>query len=173
MENSSSLNSTTPVVEPVSPALSDYPVVNVDKPSAKMVELLKDITFSRCEIMTSLTTYLYQSWITYPQNLQLSLSLHQIALAKLAQLNALSKAIVAHGGNPNFSNSNGAYWSGAYVCHNRCSATFLTSNIALEKHIIEKYRNLQNETQNANLKLLLDQLVSENVSTIQTFQAYL
>ena len=151
----------------------ELPNVIADRPSAKIVGLLKDVSFSKCSEQTALSTYLYQSWITFPQYPNLSRSLEQISMVEMRHLDALAKAIVTFGGKPNFSNSNGAYWSAAYLNQTSDPLCFLRKNIEAEKHGITKYRDLQNQITNESLTSLIDRIIADELLHIQVFERYL
>lgn len=151
----------------------ELPTVITDRPSARIVALLKDSSFSKCSEQTALATYLYQAWITFPQYPNLARSLEQISMVEMRHLDALANAIVAFGGKPNFSNSNGAYWSGAYINQTSDPKRFLEQNIEAEKCGINKYREIQSQTTNQSLIALIDRIIADELLHIQIFESYL
>lgn len=173
VENSPVLTQPTPQTVPVQPVLRDYPVVIVDRKSANVVALLKNAVFGKNSEMTALTSYLYQSWITSPQNGTLAKSLENMSMQEMHHLDLLASAIVAFGGNPNYSNSNGAFWQGNYV--NFCNDTvcLLRNNIAAERRAIADYRALQQQITNQSLRDLISRIIEDEQEHIRIFETYL
>lgn len=150
-----------------------FPVLVVDKPSAKVVCLLKDAMFSKHSENTAISTYLFQSWATDNTFEEIKNVLEKISMSEMRHLDALAKAVVAFGGNPNFSNSNGAYWSGSLVNQKTTPAIFLKNNIEAEKRAIRDYRNIQSQISNKSLIALIDKIISDEVVHIQIFENFL
>lgn len=152
---------------------NELPALSIENKSANAVALLKDFMFSRCGEFTKINNYYYQSWHTYNLYPGLTNSLIEIEVESSNSLSKLAEAVILFGGNPNFSNSDGAYWSGVYVNKYTNPKEFLIENIEQEKCSIKKIRNLQTQIQNESMNIVLDAIVLKKLKYIKTFEEYL
>ena len=152
---------------------ADFPILEAPRKSASIVALLKDIMFSKCGEFTKINKYYFQSWHTFVAYPNLSRELKQIAVEATDSFYELGKAVVLFGGNPIFSNSNGAYWNGIYVSQQSKPTEFLSKNLEEEKCSIKKIREIQTEIDNTSLSAVLDIIVSRKLQYIQIFERYL
>lgn len=150
-----------------------FPTLTDITPSAKTVSLLKDANFSKHSENSALSTYMFQHWSLSGDYENLKKSLEEIAIVEMSHLDALSNAIVLFGGKPNFSNSDGAYWSGNYVNQTTSPNEFLKQNIEAEKKAIRDYRNIQCQISNQSLISLIDKIIADELVHIQIFESYL
>ena len=136
------------------------------------VRLLKQLLGGRFGALTSLNTYLFQSFVS-GQNTRLLQELNRIVLSSLKHTQLLGNAITIFCGLPRFSNGQGTLWSGRFVDYGVNSNLFLRENIVREERAIRQIQNALARITNESLRLLLNEIIQDKQAFIITFQSLL
>ncbi len=147
-----------------------FPVLTNVVPSAKTVQLLKKLCYSKGSELTAITTYLYQDWQLYPKYQDIANELEQISIAEMTHLDVLSNAIVAFGGTPNYSFEE-TFWTGKNVSSSTRLPDIMYENIMAENKAIEDYEEAIKNVDNESLKKIFEKIIEDEKTHISIFQA--
>lgn len=154
--------------EQTAQATAVYPTVTDIVPSQNTANILKNLMFGQDGFLTAHLSELALSWFANEKDKSVG-----EFLAKLAQndgeiFDALGKLVIAYGGNPNFTTSNGRNWTIQHLLLNRTQ--FPHNLIALERQAIKNLAYAIDNVGNESLKKLLTQIRQDKESKIQDLQ---
>lgn len=146
-----------------------FPVLTDVEYSASTVQVLKNLLYDRNSEMTATMTYLHQDWSWYPNHPEIANKLEEIAITEMTHLDVLSNAVVAFGGNADFS-KDGAFWQADWVDFDLALPQTIFENIRAEEIAIENYTKAIELVSNESLKALFRKIISDEQTHIAIFK---
>ncbi len=158
-----------------------YPKVTThEKDEGIIPDLIYSYSGSKGEF-TSLSQYIYQSFIVKPNENYIGLSrlLEQISIKEMQHLEILSQILLSQGINPKFcryidNNYNiCSSWSSDYLKYITDVKNFILYNISLEKSAINEYNEIVNKSQNENISEIISRIIEDEKSHLEIFNRIL
>lgn len=162
----------------VQPVFADgpYPPVEVEGPNLQYARMLAiDFASGKSE-MTSVTQYVYQSWVLAPQFAEVAETMHCIAMVEMHHLDILGNLITLLGGNPQYYAAPARrpmVWNGNMVNYSQTVAMAMRQNMALEKAAIDTYRRQAAVIQDAHIVAILNRIIQDEDVHMRIFRKYL
>jgi bacterioferritin len=150
-----------------------FPKIVVDTPDKNTVALLKNLYASCGSETTAILQYIYQSYVVAPKEKEIADILSKIAMTEMHHHEELGRAIVAFGGVPFYTSSQGIPFSARCVYDGTNLKQMLLANINAEAQAIESYNNAIKKVNNESLKQFLTRIVNDEESHKKTFECLL
>ncbi|MBP3432003.1 MAG: hypothetical protein J6K39_04040 [Clostridia bacterium] len=143
-----------------------YPIVTDIASSQNTANILKNLLFSQCGVLTGHLTYMYQSWMWGPNDVVLSDYFGKLAENDGEVLNALGNIAVAFSGDPNFMTVSGRNWDSSSLIKQTDREKLLQESVKMEKGALQDFENAILSVENESLKRLLSSIVEDKEKII-------
>lgn len=153
-----------------------YPSVQVAAPNLSYAQMLSASFASAKSELTTITQYVYFSWVLEQGTSELCTCYQKIAQIEMLHLNLLGQMITALGGNPIFRSypyKRPAFWNSGVLQYQCNIEKALRISIAGEQSTIEGYRHLSKLIQDPGVTAVLQRIILDEEIHIQVFQEYL
>ena len=147
-----------------------YPQIINANNDARTVQVLKDLLSSKEGEITGIMQYFYQASIAKQTNQDIADILEEISIVEMEHMELLMDAIIAFGGNPTYSNSQGQPFNANYINYSTKLKDMLDANISGEEQAIKNYYKAQQLVSNMSLKELLARIVEDEQLHLQAFK---
>lgn len=163
----------TPIVD-TAPRLNETNNVTQNRIccNLKYVRLLRHLLSGRDGELTAIGQLFYGSMIFNNDN-KLSSTLNQMSISNLANANRLGENIINFGGTPRFTNGQGAFWSARAINYAIVRNLYIDNTIKLLERIVREYNKAINRVTDEQLRVVLQNIVNQHQSNIQTLSASL
>lgn len=162
----------------VQPVFADdpYPPIEVEGPNLQVARMLAiDFASAKSE-MTSITQYVYQSWVLAPQFAEVAQTMHCISMVEMHHLDMLGNLITLLGGNPQYFAAPARrpmVWNGNMVNYSQTVAMGMRQDMALEKAAIDAYRRQAAAIQDPHIVAILNRIIQDEELHMRIFRKYL
>lgn len=153
-------------------AESPYPPIKVEEPNLKYACLLQADEASDKSEFTSISQYVYQSWIFQACYKEIAHGIIKIAEVEMHHLDMLGKLIILLGGEPKLQ-SGYRIWNGNMVNYTVSPVNMLKSSIMLEVAAIETYEKQINYIKDKYIVDILKRIVEDEQIHLKIFNNYL
>lgn len=150
-----------------------YPEITDATSDMKTVAILKELLSGRDGEIAAVLQYIYQSRIANLSEPEIANVFEEIGIVEMQHTQKLMDAILAFGGNPQFNNSYGQYFSAGYVNYSQKLKDMLEANIKGERDAIEDYSKAIQNAQNASLKELFNRIILDEQIHLEIFEKLL
>lgn len=150
-----------------------YPEITDANKDMKTVAILKELLSGRDGELTAVLQYIYQSRVANLSEPEIADIFEEIAIVEMQHAEKLTDAILAFGGNPQFNNAYGQYFSAGYVNYSQKLKEMLEANIKGERDAIEDYSKAIQNVQNTSLKDLLNRIILDEQIHLGIFEKLL
>ena len=153
-----------------------YPTVQVSAPNLVYAQMLTSAFASAKSELSTVTQYIYFSWILDKQESQLRDSFRHIAQVEMHHLDLLGQTITALGGNPIYRSvpcTRASFWNACMLQYQGNKEKALRISIAGEQEAIDGYHRLSKLIQDQNITNLLQRIILDEQIHLQIFQEYL
>lgn len=152
-----------------------YPKITVNKKNPSLGYKLFELYAGNISELTAVNQYSFQS-IYLNDYIDLSNILKTISITEMEHIRILGELIKALGLTPYFIsyiNNKPIPWNSDYVNFTTNYREMLVSNINGENKAIEKYRNFLNETNDENIKKIIDRIILDEQKHVEIFSKLL
>lgn len=153
-----------------------YPPIEVAAPNLSYAQMLSASFASAKSELTTITQYIYFSWVLEQNATELRTCYQKIAQVEMFHLNLLGQMITALGGNPAFRSypyKRPAFWNSGVLQYQCNTEKALHISIAGEQTAIDGYRHLSKLIQDPGVTAILQRIILDEEIHIQVFQGYL
>lgn len=153
-----------------------YPAIQICAPNLSYAQLLSTPFASAKSELSTITQYIYFSWVLEQNCTEIHHLFQQIAKVEMHHLNLLGQLITALGGNPvyrSYSYNRPAFWNSGVLQYQCSTEKALHISIAGEQGAIEGYRHLSKLIQDSKVTAVLQRIILDEEVHIQLFQQYL
>ncbi len=151
----------------------NYPNLTNVTPSTATANALKNLMFSQDGYLSSALTYAYQGWNWSRKDQALGHYLVGLSKNDNAVFDALGSIVLAFGGDPNFSTSNGRNWTTQNLILTQNRDRFLQNVISNERRAILNLNNAISVTENESLKTFLTALKDDKEKIVVDLENFL
>ena len=165
-----------PPPEPKRPeyaAPDPYPSIQVDGPNPHYAQMLKMSLASPKSETTSITQYVYQSWVLQSEFPEISDVMHHVAMVEMHHLDMLGRLIDCLGGTPSYSciqRNRQIPWNGSMVFYARMVRQMMQNNILAEQDAIRQYNKQIQTIQDSNVRDVLERIILDEEVHIKIFK---
>ena len=163
--------------QPVFYAAPDpYPTIAVKAPNLVYAQMLSSAFASAESELTTITQYLYFSWVIAPGDSDLGTMFRKISQVEMRHLNMLGQLITALGGNPVYRSypfKRPIFWNSGMLQYQCNKEKALHISIAGEQTAIDGYQHLSKLIQDSCVTDVLQRIILDERIHIQLFQQYL
>lgn len=153
-----------------------YPAIEVDGPNPHYAQMLKMSLASPKSETTSVTQYVYQSWVLQSEFPEMSEAMHQVAKVEMHHLDIMGRLIDCLGGTPSYSciqRNRQMPWNGSMVFYARMVRQMMQNNILAEQDAIRQYSKQIQMIQDVHVKAILGRIILDEELHIHLFKKYL
>ncbi|MBC8571172.1 ferritin-like domain-containing protein [Zongyangia hominis] len=162
-------------VEPVS-APEPYPPIRVEKPNRRYAQMLSvDMASAKSE-MTSITQYVYHSWVLHGTYGEAAHTLDRIAMVEMRHLDILGQLIVLLGGDPVYQSTRQnrrIVWNGAMVTYRKRFTQAIQDDIALEQAAIDLYTRQAAAILDPYVSTIIRRIIQDELIHLKIFRSLL
>ena len=175
--NPTPANSAPPVqksIQVASPA--PYPPVTVEASNRQYAQMLRYDLASANSEFTSITQYIYQSWILDASYPQIAETMHRIAIVEMHHLNMIGELILLLGGVPLYSvaqNNRNVAWNGGMVQYQGAASACMKNNIIMERTAVDNYKKQIERIKDECVCAVLRRIILDEEVHIQIFSKFL
>lgn len=150
-----------------------YPEIKDANKDMKTVAVLRELLAGRDGELAAVLQYIYQSRIANLSEVEIANIFEEIAIVEMQHTEKLMDAILAFGGNPQYSNSYGQYFSAGYINYSQKLKEMLEANIKGEQDAIKDYSKAVQSVQNSSLKDLFNRIILDEQIHLKIFEKLL